>query len=277
MPARLTEDGRWEARIARARRLQRERPSASEVLTFYASLAALQHSLLRRHPNVIAVHEPLTLPDDFARSIDNDAVLPAVPELLSWMRREAPGRLARVAEELHEDSEEHWWRLIETYLATAGHEIGLDESRLFMVEALLQPFAEAVALAAGAEGQTSAAGASRCPTCSGLAVVGILREQGHGRRRSLVCGLCSTEWPSLRLVCPSCGEERFDQLPVFRAEEGGAAQVDACETCRVYVKTIDLARDGNAVPVVDDLASLPLDLWAAGQGYEKLRPNLLRL
>jgi formate dehydrogenase maturation protein FdhE len=29
--------------------------------------------------------------------------------------------------------------------------------------------------------------------------------------------------------------------------------------------------------VVDDLATLPLDLWAREQGYQRIRPNLLRL
>ena len=44
-----------------------------------------------------------------------------------------------------------------------------------------------------------------------------------------------------------------------------------------YVKTIDLTRDGLAVPVVDDLASVTLDLWARERGYQRLYPNLLRL
>jgi FdhE protein len=277
MQVRLIEDTRWEARIARAQRLRRERPSAAEVLAFYASLAELQHSLLRRHPDVVAVQPPVRLPQDFARSINNDALLSAVPPLLAWLRRQPPGPVARAAEELHGKSNEDLWRLIETYLAAAGHDVDLDEPRLFIVEALLQPFAEAVAVSAGADGPVQPTVASRCPSCQGLPVVGVLREQGHGRRRSLVCGLCATEWPSLRLFCPSCGEERSDQLPVFQAQNGGVARVDACDTCRVYVKSIDLARDGDAVPVVDDLATLPLDLWAAGEGYEKLRPNLLRL
>jgi formate dehydrogenase maturation protein FdhE len=30
-----------------------------------------------------------------------------------------------------------------------------------------------------------------------------------------------------------------------------------------------------AVPVVDELASVPLDIWAEEQGYTKLQPNLL--
>jgi FdhE protein len=150
-----------------------------------------------------------------------------------------------------------------------------DEPTIFLAEALLQPFAEAVAAASLPAPPPGAA--TRCPACAGLPVVGALREKGHGAERSLVCGLCFTEWPALRLVCLSCGEERFDRLPVFRDEAGGVERVDACESCRVYVKTIDLTRDGGAVAVVDDLASLALDLWARGEGYARLRPNLLRL
>ena len=34
-------------------------------------------------------------------------------------------------------------------------------------------------------------------------------------------------------------------------------RVEACESCRCYLKTIDLTRNGLAVPEVDDLASIP--------------------
>ena len=45
--------------------------------------------------------------------------------------------------------------------------------------------------------------------------------------------------------------------------------------CGRYIKTIDLTKNGNAVPVVDELATLPLNLWAVEHGYKKLQPNLL--
>jgi len=48
--------------------------------------------------------------------------------------------------------------------------------------------------------------------------------------------------------------------------------LDACHT---YVKSIDLTKSGLADPLVDELASIPLDLWAQEHGYAKLRPNLL--
>jgi formate dehydrogenase maturation protein FdhE len=37
---------------------------------------------------------------------------------------------------------------------------------------------------------------------------------------------------------------------------------------------VDLSEYGLAVPVVDELAALPLDVWAMEQGYRKVEPNL---
>jgi len=53
--------------------------------------------------------------------------------------------------------------------------------------------------------------------------------------------------------------------------------VEACDHCRVYLKAIDLTRNGLAVPEVDELASVALDIWAAEKGYTKLQGNLLGL
>ena len=118
---------------------------------------------------------------------------------------------------------------------------------------------------------------ARCPACASLPVAAALREEGHGGRRSLVCSLCFAEWDYLRIQCPGCKENRFDALPVYTADASGNARIDACDTCRTYIKTIDLTRDGLAVAPVDDLATLPLDLWARDHGYRRLYPNLLRV
>jgi formate dehydrogenase maturation protein FdhE len=52
-------------------------------------------------------------------------------------------------------------------------------------------------------------------------------------------------------------------------------RVEACDTYKFYVRTIDLTKDGNAVPPFDDLAAIPHTLWAHEQGYKRLQPNLL--
>jgi len=51
-------------------------------------------------------------------------------------------------------------------------------------------------------------------------------------------------------------------------------RIEACESCRHYVKSIDLTVDGHAIPEVDDLASLSMDLWAAREGFERIEPGL---
>src|SRR5437588_8683670 len=50
---------------------------------------------------------------------------------------------------------------------------------------------------------------------------------------------------------------------------------EGCDTCGHYIKTVDLTKNGLAVPVVDELATIPLNLWAQEHGYVKLQANLL--
>jgi FdhE protein len=76
-------------------------------------------------------------------------------------------------------------------------------------------------------------------------------------------------------LCPNCGEESIDKLPVYTAADFEHVRVEACDTCKVYLKSVDLTKDGHAVPVVDELATIPLNAWAEERGYSKLFPNLL--
>jgi len=89
--------------------------------------------------------------------------------------------------------------------------------------------------------------------------------------------LCLGEWDYPRVLCPACGEQEFDRLPVYSTDVLPHVRVDGCDRCHTYVKTVDLTKDGLAVPFVDDLASVTLDLWAREQGYQRLSPSLLRL
>jgi formate dehydrogenase maturation protein FdhE len=52
-------------------------------------------------------------------------------------------------------------------------------------------------------------------------------------------------------------------------------RVEACDSCQHYLIGVDLGRDARAVPVVDELASLPFDLHAKEHGYRKVVPNLM--
>jgi FdhE protein len=105
-------------------------------------------------------------------------------------------------------------------------------------------------------------------------VVAVLRAEGYGARRSLICSLCAHEWEFLRATCPACGETRPEALPVYTPEQFDYVRIEACDTCKQYLKAIDLTKNGLAVPIVDELATVPLDLWAGEKAYTKLCPNL---
>jgi len=103
----------------------------------------------------------------------------------------------------------------------------------------------------------------------------VLRPEGDGAKRFLICSLCATEWPFRRILCPSCSEENVEKLAVYTTNEFNHVRVEACDACHSYIKTLDLTKNGLAVPVVDELATIPLNLWAQEHGYTKLRTNIL--
>jgi formate dehydrogenase maturation protein FdhE len=78
------------------------------------------------------------------------------------------------------------------------------------------------------------------------------------------------------MTCASCGEPSGARLPIFQErEQFPHVRVDGCKSCNRYLLTVDLRRDPRAVPMVDELAALPLDLYAIDQGLMKITPNLL--
>jgi FdhE protein len=66
-------------------------------------------------------------------------------------------------------------------------------------------------------------------------------------------------------------------LGYFTAPEYDHIRVETCDSCKYYIKGIDLTRVGLAVPLVDEVAAAPLDLWAREQGYTKIALNLVGL
>jgi FdhE protein len=260
---------RWDARIARARELAAQTPPAREALTFLVDLLQQQRSLFLSVPRVGEASA-------FCDAVDLDRAALAVPHFLGWLERNGPPSLAGAARSMTADRTD-WRALIREALSL--DDLAGDDAKAFVVGAILQPFCEAAAAdyprpsPLVTETRTLS---SRCPICSGLPLVGVLREEGQGARRALVCSRCLNEWSFTRVLCPGCGEERFDALPIYTADTITYVRIEACDSCRQYLKTIDLTRDGLAVPAVDDIATVTLDLWAAGQGYHRARPNLVR-
>jgi formate dehydrogenase maturation protein FdhE len=265
-------------RIDRARFLARERAATVDLLTFYADLAEFQQTLL--HEQLRVLRSPVA----FADMLNAQAAAPLLTRLLQWLETRPQQGLASVSRAVRDRAIDDWVPLLDGYWRSGAAPVeDVDEVEQFVVEATLQPFAESVACSRndvthdGAHGTAGSQAFGRCRVCNGHPIVATLSERGQGARRSLVCGFCLSEWPTPRIVCPFCGEDDVTALHVYRAEEFPDVRIDSCSSCAAYIKTIDLAVNGAAVHVVDDLASVALDLWAAGRSYRKVRPNLLRL
>ncbi len=244
----------YDARIARAAQLAAKHPSAAPLLNFYAELARFQ--------------KPVFAELKSKSETDLRALVCHFSELIKLISRSGTELLANfAAENLHSADSQ-----LELLSAVWEGGEAVDPAARFYARVLLQPFAEY--LASRGDIQTSGA-APTCPFCNARPVAGVLRGEGDGGKRWLLCSLCATEWQYRRVLCPGCGEENKDKLPIYTAAEFPAVRVDACDTCQTYLKSIDLTKDGHAIPAVDEIATVALNIWAEEHDYVKLETNLL--
>jgi FdhE protein len=248
----------------RARSLVDEADAAAEPLRFTAGLYRVQGEVAAR---IQALHAA----DALSGQLETDGVRLVEPlrAVHRFAAEGAPAALAVVARaRLEEPADVAVARL------TVYWNGSRDEREDFLSRAALRPYVEVlvrnkVPVSRPKTGRV-------CPHCGGQPWVAARRSvpSSHGAQRVLVCALCGSEWVVNRILCPACGEENPDHLPSFSADRYPTARIEACETCHRYVKSIDLTVDGHAIPEVDDLVSVGLDLWAAEQGFARIEPGL---
>jgi FdhE protein len=261
----------WELRIARAELLTAISPASADLLSFYAVLLRAQRSIhldmrtrtgwepcgaLERDVHVIGpmLGQLLT------------AVADAGPELLS---EDARGLLA-----LGGGFDDYISQMLLDYWHAPS-------DVAFFAKASLQPYAGLLAsLGRPPIDRHLAPADNRCPFCGGVPQFAIIQEpdaRSDSGGRRLACSLCQTTWPFKRILCAHCGEEDEKKLGYFHSSDYDHVRVHACETCRRYLKAIDLTRLGTGVPLVDEVAAAPLDAWAREHGYSKIELNLVGL
>ena len=278
----------WDRRIRRATELTSTYPFGAEGLRFYARVATFQKSLYAEIQKALKDSPKISADRPLRDELDFFLLLPHFSPYLSLIQQIAPAPLGQAAAALARKGPAAWQHAIEDFwhrdpeLASdmdGGEELRARDpldttaSEQLLAWIFLQPYAEY--LAAHRENTIVDGAPSTCPLCGGKPVVGVLRSEGDGAKKSLICMLCAHEWNFRRIYCPACGEEREPQMAFYSAPEIAHVRVDVCDTCHTYLKTIDLTKTGLAVPVVDELATIPLDLWAREHGYQKLQINLL--
>jgi FdhE protein len=296
----------WQERICRAKALAREYPFAAEILTFYSKTAEFQEGLYERiegacarykdvggatgvspvknaPANIGAAHsgaKKQNPPPIVAGPPELSVLLARFPSFLALVEKDGPPNLAEAARQLRASSGETQTELLNDFWVggrssenhSATYRSPCDE---FFARAFLQPYAEFTRLRS--ESSFNGYTGSLCPFCGRKPGVAVLRPLGDGGQRRLVCSFCLAEWEFRRIVCANCGEEDHKKLPVYSAEQFAHVRVDCCDRCQRYLKTVDFTKTGLADPIVDELAAVPLDLWAREHGYEKLELNVLQL
>ncbi len=258
-----------QARIARAQLLAEEHAAAEGVLRFYMELLRFDGEL-----QVILEGDLASGCGGFARAVPPE-MLAEFPGFLKMVEAQGPESLAKEAHEVGNISRAEHSELLNAFWLRRETATGLVGAKEFLTRAFLQPYAEFVRDRSGK--QNNAWMPRVCPHCLHKPGMGVLRPLGDGGQRFLLCSFCLGEWEFRRIVCPACGEEDQEKLSVYVAEEFRHLRVECCDSCRCYIKTVDLTRNGLADPVIDEIAAIPLDLWAQEKGYSKLQTNLMML
>lgn len=264
-----TKDGyQWDASVRRAEHLAAEIDATRELLTFYAELLRAQKEIYERLRGRGGWHPSGALEEDLS------VVSMSLPRLLDAVESSGPETLIEEARALASAGVEDVGRMIvEEWRAPSGTR--------FFAKALLQPYARGLAESGvRPRDRELERGENRCPFCGGRAQVSVLRTRepsSESGGRELLCATCLTAWPFRRVLCANCGEERPAMLCYFHTPAYDHVRVEACDTCRHYVKGVDLTRLGLAVPLVDEVAAAALDVWAHEHGYTKIELNLVGL
>ena len=267
MNARMRET--WRRRLQRAEDLSAADTAASPLVAFYAALLRAQGEL----------YDHLSTRSNWRPSGALDSDLPAfrsrLPRVLQAVRVAAPEPLAMEARFLLEAGVDS----LDQMLLAFWH---APSDRQFFAKAIVQPYAQRlVDSGVNPVGRARSRAENRCPFCGGTPQLSMFRGASdsplEGGGRALQCATCLTTWPFRRVLCPHCGEEDERKLGYFHSPAFDHLRLETCDSCRHYLKGVDLTRLGVAVPVVDEVASAPLDIWASEHGYVKIELNLVGL
>lgn len=260
--------GWWDKQIERADQLALQASGSKALLLFYAQLLRAQKQ----------IYEFLRGRKDWLPSGDVERDLnvlsDAFPEFLKTVEAYGPETLALEAHDLSEMSDE----VVNEMLISYWHS---PSDIQFFGKAFLQPYARWLAESGTRPiGRDFVRSERFCPCCGGNPQVSFLQNKevsAESGNRDLICAICLSSWEFRRVVCAHCGEERPAKLGYFHTPDYDHVRIEACDTCKKYIKGVDLTRLGFAVPLVDEIATAPLDVWARKRGYSKIELNLVGL
>jgi hypothetical protein len=272
----------WAPRRRRAQALAGRHPFAGEVLGLYLALVDVWDdawdAARERRP------DPAALASWAAGEV--------LPQVVAATARAGPAPLAEATRRLLEQGAAAG--SLDAWLA-GGEPAPVER---YLARATLWAPLQALDAGAACAADPAPRGGRHCPTCGGPPQLSFRAPTDEGLvsgRRHLACARCATDWSYTASACAWCGEtagsrrtvytERRERPVVGRGDSatngqaGGAVfphlRIESCQRCMRYLIDVDLGHDARAVPEVDELAALPLDLHAAELGLSKITPNLM--
>lgn len=264
------------------------RPSYRDLITFYGRIFAAQEEA---RPRIRLA--PLHLPEALIR-IKRQEQMPLVTaaemnfdhqaseDLLRELCRiavDGGSELAGAARALSAHSGKAadlfspFVRAQESVFVAGAGEMGVEPESLafFLYHSLRPSFCSCAAHLADYLASAPSGEQGRCPVCGSAPAIAWIEGEG---RRYLFCSFCWHKWPVNRALCTFCGNRGGEGLLYFYSEEEKEYRVDACPSCRRYVKAVDtrsLRRSGY--PALEQVASLHIDLKAVEAGYTAAAPT----
>jgi FdhE protein len=266
----------WADPRRRAESLRARHAYATEVLTLYLALLDVWEESWA----AARTEQPESLPDWAARRV--------LPRVVAATAAHGPKPLADTLTRAGRAEAGAAEDLLAAWLAGAE----LVPVERYLARTSLRGPLKTVDADVACAGDRSPRGGRRCPRCGGPPQLSFRTDSGDqlvsGRRR-LLCARCGESWGFTANTCASCGEtagarrtvysEQREGPEVGRGNGGDATfphlRVEACASCSRYLIDVDLGRDPRAVPEVDELTALPLDLYAAEHGFSKITPNVM--
>lgn len=117
--------------------------------------------------------------------------------------------------------------------------------------------------------------ASICPVCASEPVASVIRIGGKvAGHRYAHCGTCACEWHMVRIKCTHCESTKGIH---YQGIDGAGEEVlaETCDECGSYRKIVNQEKNPMVEPLVDDLASLMLDLLMSETQFQRASANPL--
>ena len=268
------------------------RPAYRQLMAFYGDLFQLQTAMGERvaadPPPLPAVGEterdlPLISPPDFAIDGDRAAeMLKSVSRRAETSGSDLAADARTIADALERgrfEPQEAFNALLQDrreVLASIAEQIGLEAASLsfFIYHSLLPELRHT----AGRLAERYVGGRNwrhgHCPVCGMPPALSLIDAGGE---RHLLCGFCWEEWRVDRAGCPLCRSAEKGAHSYFYSEAEPEYRVEACDTCKRYVKTVDSrCLDRPFIAPLEAVATLHLDLKAAEKGYTGTLPGYLK-